>query len=156
MANKKIQTKNKKAGDSSKMTVIALAILLGVLLITTIFSFAKRPSHEDYKRSEAFDSLAQLYVMTNYYIDDGVNPQAPGEVSTGVSDDDVLYITFKETKYENHVGIAERNYKISFYCDKEKGTCNPLASAGDWVDISEEDQAEARKQLEEIEKLEQN
>ena len=156
MVNKKSQ-KAKKIKQTQKKCVfnaptICLSILSLIFLCTTIFFATKSQDSLNAKKAEAFESLATIFVQQATFIE---GEQATGGVDEiGISEDGDLYITFKITKYENHVGVAEQDFKYFFICEKDKPLCGLLGSAGDWIDIPEEEQAEARRQIEEMEKLE--
>lgn len=150
----KTKKKNKNKRDCFKISTICLTIVSVVLLASTIFFALRQPTHVESKEIEAFQTLAARYIEQGFRVDGELAPSYDG---LDISEDDDLYISFTLTKVENHVGIAKRNYRLYFQCKEEKEKhdkepyCAIAGDADNWEDISEEEQTEMRRLIEDME-----
>jgi len=150
----KTKTRTNNKNNCFKVSTICLSVVSVVLLASTIFFGLQRPTRIESKEIEAFQTLAARYVEQGFRVDGEIASAYDG---LGISKDDDLYISFTLTKMDGHVGTARRNYRLYFQCKEEKKYhdaepyCAIAGGADDWEDIPEEEQAEMRRLIEEME-----
>ena len=123
---------------SSSFSTVVLGLLLCISLLANICLFKKLPTHEEEKRLEAFETIADNLIEEQVmYSEDARASRTARLTDIGLSDDDDLYLDFTMTNFENHIPVSTQDGRLHFQCNKENNYViidNPGCALAYWYD----------------------